>query len=163
MLACTRIGAPHSVVFAGFSADSLRDRIMDASSKWVVTSDQGVRGGRVLPLKQIVDTAVAQTPCVQRVFVFERTGAAEVVYNPDVDVRMKEELGKCRPYCPAESMDSEDTLFLLYTSGECLGCCSLFPHPSFRTPPPQSPSPIPLPTPPPPPPPPPPTPLRFLL
>lgn len=115
VLACTRIGAIHSVVFAGFSADSLRDRIIDGKSKWVITADQGVRGGRVIPLKNTVDAAIAETPFVEKVFVFERTGA--VVPYGDKDIRVKEELPRHRPYCPAVSMDAEDLMFLLYTSG----------------------------------------------
>ena len=115
MLACTRIGAIHSVVFAGFSADSLRDRILDARSKWVITADEGKRGGRSIPLKQTTDVAVSQANCVEKVFVYQRTGA-DVTYGVK-DVRMDEELKRVRPYCPAVSMDSEDLMFLLYTSG----------------------------------------------
>jgi acetyl-CoA synthetase len=117
MLACARIGAVHSVVFAGFSAESLADRIKDASSKWVITADEGVRGGRVIPLKRTVDAAVAKCEgLVQSVFVYKRTGNEEVEYSSH-DVRMEEELPRQRPFCPAEKMDSEDLLFLLYTSG----------------------------------------------
>jgi acetyl-CoA synthetase len=117
MLACARIGAVHSVVFAGFSAESLADRIKDASSKWVITADEGVRGGRVIPLKRTVDAAVAKCEgLVQSVFVYKRTGNEEVEYSSH-DVRMEEELPRQRPLCPAEKMDSEDLLFLLYTSG----------------------------------------------
>lgn len=115
ILACARIGAIHSVVFAGFSSDSLRDRILDARSKWVLTADEGRRGGRTIPLKLTTDAAVAQCPCVEKVFVFQRTNA-NVPYGPQ-DVRMDVELPKARPYCPAVTMDAEDTLFLLYTSG----------------------------------------------
>lgn len=115
MLACARIGAVHSVVFAGFSSDSLRDRILDARSKWVVTADEGRRGGRGIPLKHTTDVAVAQCPCVEHVFVYERTGA-DVPYGVK-DVRMTEELPRTRPFCPAVTMDAEDLLFLLYTSG----------------------------------------------
>ena len=115
MLACARIGAVHSVVFAGFSADSLRDRIVDAKSKWVVTADEGRRGGRSIPLKHVVDVAVSQAACVERVFVYTRTGA-DVTYGVK-DVRMSTELLAARPYFPAATMDAEDTLFLLYTSG----------------------------------------------
>ena len=76
MLACTRIGAPHSVVFAGFSAESIRDRILDASSKWVITAENGIRGGRIIPLKATVDAAITACPCVQKVFVFNRPVAS---------------------------------------------------------------------------------------
>lgn len=117
MLACARIGAPHSVVFAGFSAASLRDRILDAKSKWVFTTDQSVRGGKVLNLKEIVDDAVGQCGgIVEKVFMFNRTGA-EVPFDEAVDIRMEPQMETVRPYCPAAELDSEDNLFLLYTSG----------------------------------------------
>ena len=115
MLACARLGAVHSVVFAGFSADSLRDRIIDARSKWVVTADEGRRGGRSIPLKHVVDVAVAAAACVERVFVYQRTGA-DVPYGVK-DIRMGDELKSARPYCAAVTVDAEDPLFLLYTSG----------------------------------------------
>ncbi|RYY35888.1 hypothetical protein EON62_02170, partial [archaeon] len=104
-----------SIVFAGFSADSLRDRIMDARSKWVVTADEGKRGGRTIPLKQTTDVAVAQCPCVERVFVYQRTGADVPMGLHDVS--MTTALKSARGYHPAVSMDSEDPMFLLYTSG----------------------------------------------
>jgi len=116
MLACARIGAVHSVVFAGFSADSLRDRINDARSKWVVTADQGLRGGRPIPLKATTDAAVAACPSVVSVFVYTRTGAA-VPMQEGRDLRMEPLLAGARPFCAAAAMDAEDTLFLLYTSG----------------------------------------------
>jgi acetyl-CoA synthetase len=90
MLAAARIGAVHSVVFAGFSADSLRDRILDARSKWVVTADEGKRGGRTIPLKATTDVAVSQCACVEKVFVYQRTHA-DIPYGVK-DVRMDEEL-----------------------------------------------------------------------
>ncbi|KAG3124137.1 hypothetical protein PI124_g23368, partial [Phytophthora idaei] len=108
MLACTRIGAVHSVVFAGFSADALRDRVVDAQSQWVFTADEGKRGGRTLPLKQIVDHAVDGLDFVRKVFVFKRTRNPEVKMNPKIDVDMDQELLRHRPYCPAEFMNSED-------------------------------------------------------
>eukprot|EP00602_Paraphysomonas_sp_CaronLab_P004813 CAMPEP_0185023728 /NCGR_PEP_ID=MMETSP1103-20130426/6367_1 /TAXON_ID=36769 /ORGANISM="Paraphysomonas bandaiensis, Strain Caron Lab Isolate" /LENGTH=628 /DNA_ID=CAMNT_0027556457 /DNA_START=170 /DNA_END=2056 /DNA_ORIENTATION=+ len=116
LLACTRIGAVHSVVFAGFSATSLRDRIIDCRSQWVFTADQGMRGGRVIPLKQTVDKALEECPDVRNVFMFSRTGA-DVPMTANRDIRMVDRLCKERPYCPPEPMDSEDTLFVLYTSG----------------------------------------------
>ncbi len=116
MLACARIGAIHSVVFAGFSADSLRDRINDCGSKWVFTSDEGKRGGRTLKLKDIVDKAVIQTDIVEKVCVFKRTGA-DVPMVEGRDVWMSDMMPLVRPYCPCEPMDSEDVLFILYTSG----------------------------------------------
>ena len=117
MLACTRIGAPHSIVFAGFSSQALRDRIIDAKSKWVFTTDEGKRGGRTLPLKKTVDSAIKGLDCVEKVFVFQRTNNPAVKMNPEIDIDMTVELAKQRPYCVAEKMDSEDTLFILYTSG----------------------------------------------
>uniref|UniRef100_A0A7S4K1G5 Acetyl-coenzyme A synthetase n=1 Tax=Odontella aurita TaxID=265563 RepID=A0A7S4K1G5_9STRA len=119
MLACARIGAAHSVIFAGFSADAIADRITSSSSRWVVTADGGKRGGRNLPLKQICDTAIAKGDCakiVQKVFVFEHTGPEDVQLH-DRDVQFDSLIESQRPYCPCEWMDSEDTLFILYTSG----------------------------------------------
>ncbi len=116
MLACARIGAPHSIVFAGFSADALRDRIVDVRSKFIFTTDEGLRGGRTIALKKCVDASVAQCDFVERVFCFKRTGT-EVPFNAERDVWMEDEVEGQRPYCPPESMDSEDTLFYLYTSG----------------------------------------------
>ena len=115
MLACARIGAVHSVVFAGFSSDALRDRIRDASSKWVVTANEGMRGGRAIPLKATVDHAVAQAPSVQRVFVYKHTATDVDMGTKDFD--MNAALLTARPYCPPATMDAEDVLFLLYTSG----------------------------------------------
>eukprot|EP01097_Dermamoeba_algensis_P010367 TRINITY_DN761_c0_g4_i1.p1 TRINITY_DN761_c0_g4~~TRINITY_DN761_c0_g4_i1.p1 ORF type:complete len:543 (+),score=58.09 TRINITY_DN761_c0_g4_i1:69-1697(+) len=118
MLACTRIGAVHSVVFAGFSASSLRERIRDADAKVVVTSDVGVRAGKIIPLKQTVDEAVRDCPHVRKVLVFKHPfkGANVTMHHPK-DEWMKNLLEKERPYCPPVNMNSEDNLFLLYTSG----------------------------------------------
>jgi acetyl-CoA synthetase len=116
MLACARIGAIHSVVFAGFSSTSLQDRINDCNSRWVFTADQGKRGGKVIPLKETVDAAVVHCTSVQNVFVFRRT-SAEVPMKPTRDVYIEDYLKMHRPYCPPESMDTEDILFVLYTSG----------------------------------------------
>ncbi len=116
MLACARIGAVHNVVFAGFSAESLRDRINDARCRAVVTADEGVRGGKVLPLKRTVDEAVMACPTVQNVFIVKRTGT-KIPFYPQHDVWLREAMDGERPFCPIEHMDSEDTLFLLYTSG----------------------------------------------
>lgn len=115
-LACTRIGAVHSVVFAGFSSDSLRDRVIDAQSKVVITSDEGKRGGKVIGTKKIVDDALKQCPDVSHCLVFKRTGA-DVPWTNGRDWWWHEELEKYPNYIPPESMDSEDPLFLLYTSG----------------------------------------------
>ncbi len=116
MLACARIGAVHTVVFAGFSADALRDRIQDAEAVAVITADQGVRGGKVIPLKRTVDEAVVPCQTVRHVFVTKRTGAT-VPFFPPRDVDLDEAMKRQRPYCPATPVDAEDTLFLLYTSG----------------------------------------------
>jgi len=116
MLACARIGAPHSVVFAGFSSDAIRDRCLDADIKYVVTADQGVRGGRTVNLKEIVDKALTELPDVKKVLVYQRT-KADVPMKEGRDLVWADEMAKQRPYCPCEVMDSEDTLFLLYTSG----------------------------------------------
>jgi acetyl-CoA synthetase len=116
MLACARIGAVHSVVFAGFSAESLRDRINDAKCKAVITADEGVRGKKLIPLKRMVDEAVMACPSVVNVFVAKRTGN-KIPFYPQRDIWLQEAMAAERPYCPVEHMDSEDTLFLLYTSG----------------------------------------------
>ena len=116
MLACARIGAVHTVVFAGFSADALRDRIRDAEAVAVITADQGLRGGKTIPLKRTVDEAVMAAPSVRQVFVTRRTNAGVPMFPPR-DVELDEAMEKQRPYCPAEAMDAEDPLFLLYTSG----------------------------------------------
>ncbi len=116
MLACSRIGAVHSVVFAGFSAESLRDRINDARCKAVITADEGVRGKKVIPLKRTVDEATMACPTVEHVFIARRTGG-KIPFFPPRDIWLDEAMEAERPYCPIEHMDSEDTLFLLYTSG----------------------------------------------
>jgi len=117
MLACARLGAPHSVVFAGFSADALRDRLLDANCKLLFTADQGKRGGRTIPLKDTVDEALLYCPDVKHVLVHRRTGTSEIRMKGGRDFWMAEEMEKERPYCTAESMGSEDPLFFLYTSG----------------------------------------------
>ena len=116
MLACARIGAVHTVVFAGFSADALRDRIQDASAVAVITADEGMRGGKTIPLKRTVDEAVAACPSVRHVFMAVRTGR-EVPFSPHRDIYLDQAMKNQKPYCPPEPMDAEDTLFLLYTSG----------------------------------------------
>ncbi|MGA1345074.1 MAG: acetate--CoA ligase [Ilumatobacteraceae bacterium] len=116
MLACARIGAPHSVVFGGFSAQSLVDRINDAEAKVLITADGGYRRGEVFPLKPAADEAVAQTPSIEHVVVVRR-GGNEVTMNPGRDHWYHELMATAEPVCPPEPMDSEDLLFLLYTSG----------------------------------------------
>ncbi|KAL2265521.1 hypothetical protein VTJ83DRAFT_6621 [Remersonia thermophila] len=116
VLACARIGAIHSVVFAGFSSDSLRDRILDAGSRVVITSDEGKRGGKLVGTKKIVDEALRQCPDVKNVLVFKRTGA-DIPMTPGRDVWWHEEVEKWPAYLPPTPVNSEDPLFLLYTSG----------------------------------------------
>ncbi len=116
MLACTRIGAVHSVVFGGFSPDALRDRILDADCRTVITADEGVRGGKPVALKQNVDKALASCPNVSTVLVVQRTGA-QVNWSEGRDLRYQQVLDAASDDCPPEPMDAEDPLFILYTSG----------------------------------------------
>jgi len=116
MLACTRIGAVHSVVFGGFSPDALRDRILDADCRTVITADEGVRGGKPVALKQNVDKALASCPNVSTVLVVERTGAT-VNWSEGRDLKYQQALDAASSDCPPEPMDAEDPLFILYTSG----------------------------------------------
>jgi len=116
MLACTRIGAVHSVVFGGFSPDALRDRILDADCRTVITADEGVRGGKPVALKQNVDKALASCPNVSTVLVVERTGA-DLIWVKDRDIKYRQALEAASDDCPPEPMDAEDPLFILYTSG----------------------------------------------
>ncbi|HXH82206.1 MAG TPA: acetate--CoA ligase [Candidatus Tectomicrobia bacterium] len=116
MLACARIGAPHSVVFGGFSPDSLRDRIHDADSRILITADGGWRRGSIVPLKKNADDALKECPGVSTVVVLKRTGQP-VDMQGGRDVWWDEFVKGVEPKCPAEPMDSEDLLYLLYTSG----------------------------------------------
>ena len=117
MLACARIGAPHSVVFGGFSAESLRDRINDSKAKVLITSDGGYRRGNVVPLKQNCDEALEGTPTVEKVVVVRRTGTADDLMRSGRDLWWHELIEGQPLKCEAEPMDSEDILYLLYTSG----------------------------------------------
>jgi acetyl-CoA synthetase len=119
MLACARLGAPHTVVFGGFSANALSGRLNDMECQFVITQDEGFRRGTPVPLKANVDEALAQSPTVKRSVVFRRTGGA-VAMQPERDVWWHEivaEQSDDARTCPCEPMDSEDLLYLLYTSG----------------------------------------------
>ncbi|KAF0500263.1 acetyl-coenzyme a synthetase [Gigaspora margarita] len=116
LLACARLGAVHSVVFAGFSPDYLRDRILDASSKFVITANEGCRSGKIIHIKKIIDKALTECPGVKRVFVLRRTDSS-VPFSSPRDVWWHDEIEKQRPYCPPEIVNAEDPLFMIYTSG----------------------------------------------
>ena len=116
MLACARIGAIHSVVFGGFSPDSLAGRIIDCDSNCVITADEGVRGGRPIPLKANTDAALERCPTVETVFVVKRTGG-DIDMQDGRDVWYEEACAAADPECIPEEMDAEDPLFILYTSG----------------------------------------------
>ncbi len=116
MLACARIGAVHTVVFGGFSAESLRDRINGAGAKILITADGGYRRGAVVPLKQNADDAVSATPTIAHVVVLRRTGQT-VSFKTGRDLWWSELMARAEKDCPPEAMDAEDPLFILYTSG----------------------------------------------
>ena len=116
MLACTRIGAIHSVVFGGFSPESLKDRILDADCEVVITADEGIRGGKKIPLKKNVDEALLKCPNVKTALVIKRTGG-EINWDSSRDQWYEDLRGKVNADCEPEPMDSEDPLFILYTSG----------------------------------------------
>jgi acetyl-CoA synthetase len=116
MLACARVGAIHSIVFGGFSPDSLASRIEDADSAVIITADEGLRGGRKVPLKVNADEAAAKCPCLKTMIVVQRTGG-QVHMQAGRDVWYHEEMAKASADCPAQPMNAEDPLFLLYTSG----------------------------------------------
>ncbi len=116
MLACTRIGAPHTVVFGGFSSESLSDRINDSQAKLVITADGGWRRGKVSPLKPNVDVALASTPSIEHVLVVKRTGQ-DVEWTEGRDIWWDDIVPRQEASCEPEKMDSEDMLYLLYTSG----------------------------------------------
>ena len=116
MLACTRIGAVHSVVFGGFSPGALKDRILDSDCSVVITADEGVRGGKKIPLKANVDEALQQCPDVRTTIVVQRTGA-DIEWHESRDQSWQKLMAGASADCPPEEMDAEDPLFILYTSG----------------------------------------------
>ncbi len=116
MLACARIGAVHSVVFGGFSPDSLRDRILDSDCQALITADQGLRGGKGVPIKANADIALSECPNVHTSLVVKRTGG-DVDWKEGRDVWYEELMAEASTDCPPEEMDAEDPLFILYTSG----------------------------------------------
>ncbi len=116
MLACTRIGAIHSVVFGGFSPEALKDRILDSDCRVVITADEGLRGSKTVALKTNTDQAVAHCPNVHTVLTVRHTGG-NIDWNEQHDVWYHELMDKADENCPAEEMDAEDPLFILYTSG----------------------------------------------
>ena len=116
MLACARIGAIHSVVFGGFSPESLKDRILDADCSVVITADEAIRGGKTIPLKENVDTALLNCPGVNHCLVIKRTNG-KVRWVAGRDIHYEEMFAEASSECPCEPMDSEDPLFILYTSG----------------------------------------------
>ncbi len=116
MLACTRIGAVHSIVFGGFSAEALKDRILDSDCKYVVCADEGHRGGKSIPIKANVDQAAASCPGLEKVIVIKNSGNS-IDWHEERDIWYHEAMIEASSDCPAEEMDAEDPLFILYTSG----------------------------------------------
>ena len=116
ILACTRIGAVHSIVFGGFSAEALKDRIIDSDCKYMVCADEGYRGGKTIPIKTNADKAAAACPNLKKMIVIQNSGNA-VEWNADRDIWYHEAMAEASDDCPAEKMDAEDPLFILYTSG----------------------------------------------
>lgn len=116
MLACTRIGAVHSIVFGGFSAEALKDRILDSDCNYVVCADEGYRGGKTLPIKANVDQAAASCPQLKKVIVIKNT-SNPTDWHEHRDIWYHQAMSEASVDCPAEEMDAEDPLFILYTSG----------------------------------------------
>ena len=116
MLACARIGAVHSIIFGGFSAESISGRILDCKSEFVITADEGVRGGKIIPLKNIADQALESCPNVKKCLVVKHTGG-EINWHSERDVSYNSLVSKASIKCDPEEMNSEDPLFILYTSG----------------------------------------------
>jgi acetyl-CoA synthetase len=116
MLACTRIGAVHSIIFGGFSADSISGRVNDCESEYIITADEGVRGGKTIPLKEITDEALRSCPNVKKCIVVKRTGNS-VSWDYDRDVWYDDLIKDVSNHCEPEEMNAEDPMFILYTSG----------------------------------------------
>jgi acetyl-CoA synthetase len=116
VLACARIGAIHSVVFAGFSANAIADRVNDAACNIIITADEGLRGAKTVPLKSVVDEALEHCPTIKKCIVFKKTGG-KINWTKDRDLWWHEEINSVDTVCPPEYVDAEDTLFILYTSG----------------------------------------------
>lgn len=116
MLACARIGAIHSIIFAGFSAEAIKGRVEDSTCKMLITANEGLRGAKTIPLKQIVDKGLENVSCVEKVIVFKRT-KSKCNLKEGRDLLWENEIMKVNNDCPAEHLDSEDPLFILYTSG----------------------------------------------
>jgi len=116
MLACTRIGAVHSIIFGGFSAESLKERILDCDCRYVICADEGYRGGKIIPMKSVVDKALENCPNVRTVVVVKNTGN-EINWQNGRDVWFHDEMAAASNVCEPEWMDAEDPLFILYTSG----------------------------------------------
>ena len=116
MLACVRIGAVHSIIFGGFSADSISGRVIDCESEYIITADEGVRGGKIIPLKDTTDEALLNCPNVKKCIVVQRTGN-DISWHYDRDVWYHDLIKDVSNYCEPEEMNAEDPLFILYTSG----------------------------------------------
>src|SRR5688500_14871035 len=116
MLACARLGAPHSVIFGGFSSQAIADRVEDAKSNLIITADGSYRRGQVVPLKKNVDEALTKTNLVKKVVVLKRTGE-QVPFDNTRDIWWSDVIQGQSPDCPPEPVDAEDVLYVLYTSG----------------------------------------------
>ena len=116
MLACVRIGAVHSIIFGGFSADSISGRVNDCESEYIITADEGVRGGKTIPLKETTDEALESCPNVKKCIVVKRTGNS-IGWNYDRDVWYHDLIKDVPSQCEPEERNAEDPLFILYTSG----------------------------------------------
>ena len=116
MLACSRIGAIHSIIFGGFSSESISGRIIDCNSEFLITADEGIRGGKIIPLKNIADKALESCPNVKKCIVVKHTGN-KINFIDNRDIYLDKLLNQVDEYCPPEHMNAEDPLFILYTSG----------------------------------------------